>query len=404
MSFKNFFCAGIFLLAVLTSPQQASLAQELCTFRVAGSHEYVFNQRVAIWANIESPSPVIDVTIFLKSEDDYQAISQPAARNSEGFFSSSFDLSSKEFVPFSQVYYWFHLELADGSSCLSASVSFSYVDNRFEWQTLSSGVFNIHWYAGEITFGQAILDTAVKAVPYIQQIIPLPIPNTTDIYVYASKADLFPALPLEGSRWSSGHANPILDVIVLSLPPDDPESHLDMDRILPHEIAHLMLSVYANDQISSIPLWFNEGLASLAEFFPDPDRQLLLEAARAEDSLLPLVSLCETFPPDASQQSLAYAEAADFMRYLSNQYGAAGLSTLADAFLQGSSCENGTLAAFGDTLGQMEKKWLSASGGGDNLIGGITEALPSMLIFLIPLIIPAWLILARLRSVNRSEE
>jgi hypothetical protein len=174
--------------------------------------------------------------------------------------------------------------------------------------------------------------------------------------------------------------------MVVSLP-RGPEQHLEMERQIPHELMHLLLYQWLGVGYGNLPAWLNEGLASVAELYPNPDYLTLLSKANDEDKLLPITSLCQTFPRDASGAFLAYAQATSFTRYLHQQYGSTGLEKLARAYADGLSCERGVQTALDSTLPQLERSWRGEAFREDALLQVLTNLAP-WLVLLLALVVP----------------
>ena len=141
---------------------------------------------------------------------------------------------------------------------------FQYDDNRYPWQTMEGNGLRLHWYAGDVSFGQAALDAAQSGYQAIQNLIPVPAGDPIDIYIYASSADVQDTLNLGGSAWVSGHANPDLGVVLVSIAPGENQS-IEMEQQIPHELAHVLLYRLTGSAYANLPNWLTEGIASQVE-------------------------------------------------------------------------------------------------------------------------------------------
>jgi hypothetical protein len=164
------------------------------------------------------------------------------------------------------------------------------------------------------------------------------------------------ALRPSSEAWVAGHADPDLGVVLVALPPG-PDQRLLIERRIPHELAHVALYQAARLGYQNLPVWLNEGIASLAELYPNPDYRIVLEDALERNSLLSMDSLCQTFPRDVSNALLAYAQAASFTGYLRDTYGISGLQKLVETYANGLDCERGAKVALGMDLTQLERQW-----------------------------------------------
>lgn len=318
--------------------------------------EYIFGEKISFDVSIQSEEPVNQVTLFMKPEGQSDTQVVPATVDPDGRIRASYDLNQHPLRVFSHISYWYLVELQNGETYKSPDFNLFYEDNRFNWETLEQGPFQVHWYAGDVAFAQDILNTALAGLTHVQSILPLPPPQMVDVYVYRNTQDMQASLRLSGQNWIAGHADPDLGVIMVSLPPG-PEQQLEMERQIPHELMHVMLYQSTGSSYNNLPAWFIEGLASISELYPNPDYLALLENANENSSFLPITALCRVFPTDASSALLAYAESASFTRYLYNQYGTPGLEELRAQYAAGLNCERGAEQALGVPLNRLEVQW-----------------------------------------------
>jgi len=87
-----------------------------------------------------------------------------------------------------------------------------------------------------------------------------------------------------------------------------------LDRVLPHEMCHLVLQEYFGD--ATCPLFLNEGLACLAEFEVDPARVELAGKVIAGKARIRLDRLLIQQRYDMEQPGVFYAESFSFIEFL----------------------------------------------------------------------------------------
>lgn len=379
-----------FLFLGFVAIEQAAQAQ--AHIQVADAQvDYVFSEQINFDASLQSEEPVRQVSLFIEPEGQSERQVVAATLDPGGRIRASYDLNQHPLRVFSHVSYWYEVDFQNGEKDKSQTFDFFYEDNRFAWEKLDQGPFYVHWYSGDIAFAQDILNTAEAGLTHIQKILPLAPPERVDIYVYRNSQDMQAALRLSGQNWIAGHADPDLGVIMASLPPG-PEQKLEMERQIPHELMHVILYQSTGNSYTNLPAWFNEGLASISELYPNPDYLALLENADENSSFLPITALCRVFPTDASSALLAYAESASFTRYLYNQYGSPGLDKLRSEYASGVNCERGAQLALGVSLSRLEFQWRRdtfVSKVGSNLFKGLA---PWMILFAVILAAPLILI------------
>lgn len=322
---------------------------------------YIFGEQITFEAKIQTDIPVDSVTLFFQFSSDPKTVLGEAFVNERGEIFYVHDTIEQFVQAFTQIDYWYRVELENGEVLTSQVFSFEYEDNRFHWQVLESEPFIVHWYEGDIPLAQFILDTAHLGMTKIQDMIQAPPPEKIDIYIYANSEDYQFAKGLLGQRWIGGHADPESGFIFVSLPAS-PEQRLEVERKIPHEVAHILLFHAAGEGFWDLPTWLNEGIASNNELYPNPDYRFLLTSARESNGLIPMTSLCNPFPRDASGILLSYAQSASFVHYLHQNYGDAGIQAIVNQYAGGAGCELGTqVSPIGKPLSQLESEWQSSS-------------------------------------------
>ena len=143
-------------------------------------------------------------------------------------------------------------------------------------------------------------------------------------------------------------------------------------------------------QCASQKLWLLEGIASMLELYPNPEYARALDIASRNNSLLAFDDLCESFPADAGNAFLAYAQSQSFVTYIRNTYGTSGLTRLMNAYSDGFNCELGATNALGTPLSQLDARWRE-SVLGQNITGvAARNLLPFVLLMALVLFVPIW--------------
>ncbi len=363
---------------------------------------YTFGQTLEFQATVMAVSPVKQVYVLFREESDSETqvgeaemIEQAASVYRINY---ERDLAARPLRAFSNIDYYFRIDLQNGESITSQDYRFYYEDNRYQWQSLVDDQFQVHWAdQGGIEFGADVIEVARTGLQRVQSLIAAEPAEQIDIYAYPSSSELQETLTLTGLNWVAGHADPDLGVMVVALP-NRPDKQLLMEQRIPHELMHILLFEAVGPKYTNLPTWVSEGLASIAELYPNPDYQFLLEDAYAEESLLTISSLCQPFPRDAYRANLAYAEAASFTRYLQEQYGSSGLTALVQSYADGLDCDRGVEVALGRSLLQLERDWRQAVFSENPNRAALSSLLPWLSLLVLILLAPLGLAITRLRS------
>ena len=382
---RRFAISIVMAVLLLGLPQQAQAQSGIEVTDVGVFDD--FGQQVTFQARIKSPIPILGTTLVFSDNFDEIPRRFPVQVGDGGIVTYRYDVTQNVLRPFVTITFWFDVALQDGQTVRSPNYTVQYLDDRFVWQQRTDNLLRVHWYEGDEVFGDVLLDAAQRSLNRVNALIPAPAVAPVDVYVYASAADLQNALFLGGEQWQGGHANPKLGVVMVAIPPG-PGQSIDMETLIPHELAHVMLYRNVGGGYSSLPVWLNEGIASMAELYPNPDYAQALTLASQNGSLLPFADLCDSFPPDASRAYLAYAESQSFVGFLRDTYGIPALFSLASAYADGLSCDQGVVRALNTSLANLDTRWRESELGA-NVVGVVLRnMLPYLGLLVFLLLIP----------------
>lgn len=370
--------------AVLSVPKgQGGIVVEEPTVAVS------FGQAIIFQARIKSPLPIQQVSLLFRGVNEEATRVEALQVGADGSVSFTYDASLNVIPPFSWIVFWFQATLNDNQTYTSDPIRFQYKDDRFPWRDVNRDNVNVHWYAGDDAFGAAALDAAASGMAAMNEFIPISLGDPVDIYIYSNTADLQNTLLLGGDNWTGGHANPEIGVVMVAIASGISQG-IEMQTLIPHELAHVMLYRSLGDAYANQPVWLLEGIASTVELYPNPDYARALEIASGDNSLLAFESLCASFPADAGNAFLAYAQSQSFVSYIRDSFGSSGLTRLTNSYSQGFSCELGTTSALGTPLSQLDARWRE-NVLGQNTAGVATRnLLPFLLLLALVLMVPIW--------------
>jgi hypothetical protein len=367
---------------------------------------HVFGQEITIQGKIETENQIRNLRVIIQSEDG-AIVTESIPFNAEGEIFYTLDVTEQSIRAFSYLTIWFEVQLDNDEIVTTPPLDeYYYDDNRFDWQSASTAEFTIHWYQPDDELGQKILNAANEGFQRIQSQIDVPNPQNIEIYAYSSAIDMQGTLAFSGqsAAWVAGHADPDLDLIVVSLPPG-PDQTLEIRRQIPHELVHVLLYQKLGTGYQNLPSWLNEGLASTAELFPNPDYQILLDKAYERESLIPFVELCSSFPLDAASFQLSYAESYDFTWYLQQTYGKTKIEELIQAHADGLGCEQGVEAALGTSLSKINSDWRELRFGENLMFKALNLFAPWILMAVIVLAAPVgWMVSGLSRRKERNSQ
>jgi len=187
---------------------------------------------------------------------------------------------------------------ADGQPVLGPIVETTYVDARFDWQTVSGDIVRVHWYEGDAAFGAHALRIGEEAVAETSALLGVTEDAPVDFFVYADQQAFYDALGPGTRENVGGQANADIRTLFALITPADINQPW-VDIVVPHELVHLVFDTAVRNPYHFPPRWLNEGLAvHLSQGYDASDRAMVETAARS-GGLVPLDGLAGQFPTTA---------------------------------------------------------------------------------------------------------
>ncbi len=255
---------------------------------------------------------------------------------------------------------WWEWTITDdqGNSYTTPRETLTFVDDRFEWQTVQEGDITLHWYAGE-DVGPLLLDAAVSGLQLLEDEMGIELQEDVQFYIYGSAADMQDAV-LYIQDWAGGVAFSEYNVILIGVPPSIAESW--GAPTVRHELAHLVVGQYGRSCIGgSRPTWLNEGLAVYAEG-DQTDLLRELAAAVADNSFEPLRSLNGAFPAHDTAAGIAYAQSYSVVDFMLSEYGPEKMQALLQLLAQGEEYDAALEQVYGFNVDGLELAWRAQMG------------------------------------------
>jgi hypothetical protein len=155
--------------------------------------------------------------------------------------------------------------------------------------------------------------------------------------------------------YGSGVAYDALHLVLLTLSAPGTSAAVNLDEVFRHELSHLALS----DAVmhNHVPRWFNEGLAIFESNENPYDRAKTLWDATLSGTVLPLADIDKSFPTENYEVSIAYAESADFVRFLMKKSDHERFLRLVERVRDGQAFDRAVNDAYGSDLRKLEFQW-----------------------------------------------
>jgi len=170
-----------------------------------------------------------------------------------------------------------------------------------------------------------------------------------------------------GPRWApppayaAGVAYGSSGLILLTLTAPDTWERPDVETVFVHELSHIALRRAVDGH--ELPRWFVEGVAIHQSGERSLERVKTLWGGHFGDRLIPLGQLDRSFPSKPHEVNLAYAQAADVVRYLRRDAREGRrFEVLIGELAEGESFAKALSDAYAVTEGQLERDWLASVG------------------------------------------
>jgi hypothetical protein len=142
--------------------------------------------------------------------------------------------------------------------------------------------------------------------------------------------------------------------IVLRSPRTEPSANWDLRGVLRHELAHAIIDLAISQPV---PIWLHEGLAILVSNELSYLDEAQLTTVAVLGRLIPLPVLFESFPGTHGARTLAYTQAASFVRFLLREGGMGAVQRLLEAMARGVALDDAFLRVYSEPLAGLEARW-----------------------------------------------
>ncbi len=184
-----------------------------------------------------------------------------------------------------------------------------------------------------------------------------PVLSSVEVRIARTPEEMATLAPLEAPPppYGSGVAYLQLHLVLLTLQAPQSNEGVDLDEVFRHELTHVALE----DAVAGrhVPRWFNEGLA-IYESQENPwMRMKSLGDATLSGTLLPLADIDRSFPDSGYEVSVAYAESADFVRFMMRRADHERFARMIERVRGGQAFDRAVADAYSSDLHKLEFQW-----------------------------------------------
>ncbi len=275
---------------------------------------------------------------------------------------------------------------SDGAVHQSAIQTSHYLDTRFDWSAMETGLVNVYWYQGSEGFANDIARSANRTLTRLYEDFGLTTTTPMNIMVYASDNDFSGAMRPNSADWIGGVAYSGLSLIIVQIDPVS-GANREIGRMIPHEVAHVVIHHAAANPYNSPPPWLDEGLSTWIQETPDTRLPPILDRAVREGRLIPVPALRSGFPLDPDQAMLSYAQSVSVVEFVVETWGEESAGRLVSIYQDEVTHNQALEEVLGMSIEELDiawKAWLDYPG--DKVEDPLASAKPDTSII--------WLVLA----------
>jgi hypothetical protein len=184
-----------------------------------------------------------------------------------------------------------------------------------------------------------------------------PLLHGLEVRIVREPEDIARYAPVEAPppAYASGVAYPSLRLVIVALKAPRSFEAVNVPEVLRHELIHVAL--HDASPAGRIPRWFDEGVALQLSGEHKQAREEILYRSASMGTLLPLQSLEQNFPDEGQEVDLAYAQSADFVRFLLRPADRARFATLMTRIEAGTPFHRALGDAYASDLRKLEYEW-----------------------------------------------
>lgn len=241
-----------------------------------------------------------------------------------------------------------------GEVTITPEQSHTFVDDRFDWQTVSAPNIRLHWYEGD-DVGPILLEAAVAGLDQLQSEMGITLDSEVQLFIYEDSDDMRDAV-LYIQEWAGGVAFSDYNIILIGVPPRIAESW--GVPTVRHELAHLVIGQFGRSCVGgSRPTWLNEGLAVIAEGEPSEAIQADIASGIAGNTFEPVRSLNGAFSAHGPEAGIAYSQSYSVVQFLLETYGQAQMQELLLTLAEGTGYDAALEVVYGFNVDGLEQAW-----------------------------------------------
>jgi hypothetical protein len=325
-----------------------------------------FPDGIKFFVTASSPDEIDDIRVFFKklgqsNRSAYRVVEFEPGTEIQGEAVVHSGTRGEFIPPGTRIEYSFEIRDTAGRRLRTDDQVFVYLDQRFDWQTLSDGLITVYYNQETIADrAQAILDTSAATLERMGPILGIDPEHPLHIVTYSNYRDMVDALPFQAQAVSQGLVTQGTafsnERVLLVLAGQG--GYLGTTS---HEFTHLLVADASGTSAERVPRWLNEGLAEYGNLRPSPDYDSALERAIRDDAVRPLW-FQNTFSGSPDEVIIAYGQGKSVVEYLLTNYDEAKMAELIRAQADTLDIDEALEETYGFNLYELDTQWRASVG------------------------------------------
>ena len=311
-------------LVALAAPWLAS-ADEGDVKVVAATAESSFPDGIVFRVAAESPGIIDEVRVFFKKAEQgarsaYRSFDFEPGESVEGETMVSTSGAGGYFPPGTKITYHFEVRDKAGGVVRTEETEFVYIDNRFQWLTVSDDLITVYYYSEYVEErARIILDAARQTMDNMVPVLGIAPTEPLRIVTYNNYRHMSMALPFRSAAVNQdlvAQGMAFADERVLLIHGFDPT----VTGTVSHEFVHLLVAEAAGGTAAAIPSWLNEGLAEYGNIDQTDDYDAALRYGIYTRRIRPL-SYLQSFTGEPEDILIAYGQGKSVVNFMVRKWG-----------------------------------------------------------------------------------
>jgi len=354
---------GLAALTLLLGPAPPAVQAGSITFgdsnaRSENPRSIRFSTRVNATANLESAE-----LVYVVSNPDGNIGGSGQVNVSPG---SELDLvfelqtiNAQRYIPVgSELTYHWEVTDADGVTEVSGEERFTFLDGRFDWQSISENGITVYYYSS-VEHAQRALQATQAGINQTEELLQVEVPYPVKVVVWRNESEgamaqrprgaTFEATVITGGSRVSPDLLHIYDALA---------SFTDVAR---HEAAHIVTHVAGDGPFAQVPSWLDEGTAVYAQADPGSGYLSGVNFAVQTDTTFRLRAINSPVN-EAQQVNQFYGQAWSTVDYLIRTYGEQKFADLYATIFAGADIEAALEEVYGFNSDGLYNEWREDQG------------------------------------------